>query len=439
MRRLVCVVAIALLAWGGVASSEIIRIGVVGPMTSMQGQHHWYGAVMAAEEINASGGLVIGDQVYEIELVQVDSNELEGSVDDAVSAVERVIGSVDFLVGGFRTEMVMAMTTTAAEHQVPFLIVGAAADGLLSGRVDVDYERYKYLFRVAPVKSSDLAKVSILMLADVVQTFREELDISTPRIAVVAERATWADGLVQAVSQTIVAPRAMGGFEGELAGTPQRPSALATDLSAELDAAERAGAHIIYTALSDRVGIPFGRTWGELEIPASVVGINVMAQSGLWLTAYTGGAGAYASTVAIYARDVAVTELTIPFVEAFIERFGDLPLYTAATYDALHILKSAVERAETLESDAVVEALEETDHVATIGRIVFDPTTHDLVWGPGYVTGVGVQWLDGEARAVWPRAWRPDPVNAPEFVISYPGAVPFVIAPWVVDLWSRER
>ena len=437
MRSCICIVAIALIAVGGAASDEVIRIGVVGPMTSMQGQHHWYGAVMAADEINLAGGLLIGDQVYGIDLVQVDSNELDGSVDDAVSAIERVIGTVDFLVGGFRTEMVMAMTNTAVNHQIPFLIVGAAADGLLTGRVDVDYEKYKYLFRVSPVRSSDLAKVSILLLADVVQTYREVLQIPTPKISVVAERAAWADGLVQAVTQMIVAPRALGGLECELAGTPQRPSALATDVSTELDAAERAGAHIIYTALSDRVGIPFGKTWGELEIPASVVGINVMAQSGQWL-AYTGGSGAYVATAAIYARDVAITSRTIPFVEAFIERFGDLPLYTAATYDALYILKQAVEQAQTLNSDEVVAALRATDHEGTLGRVVFHPETHDLVWGPGYVTGIGVQWLDGEALAFWPRAWRPDPLNHPEMVISYPGAVPYEIAPWVFDHWNTS-
>lgn len=434
MRTLLGLLTLTLMVLGGPASGEVIRIGVVGPMTAMQGQHHWYGATMAAEEINEAGGVLVGDRAYMIELIQVDSNELDGSVDDAVSAVERVIGRVDVLVGGFRTEMVMAMTQTAADHGVPFLIVGAAADGLLSGRVDEDYEQYKYLFRVAPVRSSDLARLSILLLADVVQTFREELGIETPRVSIIAERAAWADGLVAAVTQTVIAPRAMGGLEGALAGAPQRPSALATDVSAELDAAERARAHIIYTALSDRVGIPFGVTWGQLEIPAAAVGINVMAQSGQWL-AYTGGSGAYAATAAIYARDVAVTELTIPFVEAFIERFGDLPLYTAATYDALHILKTAVEKAETLDSDAVVVALEDTDHMGTIGRMVFDET-HDLVWGPGYVTGVGVQWLDGEALAFWPREWRPDPFEAPELVISYPGAVPYQIPPWVLDHWG---
>jgi branched-chain amino acid transport system substrate-binding protein len=34
-----------------------IKIGVIGPMNFTQGEGHWNGAVMAAEEINADGGI----------------------------------------------------------------------------------------------------------------------------------------------------------------------------------------------------------------------------------------------------------------------------------------------------------------------------------------------------------------------------------------------
>lgn len=434
MRTLVCFLALVLTAFGGVAASDVIRIGVVGPMTAMQGQHHWHGAVMAAEEINQAGGIVAGERTYTIELIQVDSNEMV-SVTDAVSAVERVVGRVHFLVGGFRTEAVMAMTEVAVEHGVPFLIAGAAADALLAGRVDADYDEYKYLFRVAPVRSSDLAKLSILLLIDVVQRFREDLGIAVPRVAVVAERLEWADPLVRQVEQLIAAPPPQG-LGAEWVGT-WRPSARAESVSSELTAVERADAHIIYTALSGPVGVPFGRDWGRLEVPAAAVGINVEAQSDKWLDA-TGGFGAYAATADIYAREVAVTERAIPFVEGFIDRVGELPLYTAATYDGLYILKAAVERAGTLAVDAVVGALEETDHVGTIGRMVFDEK-HDLIWGPQYVTGLGVQWLDGEALAFWPKNWRPDPVNLPDFEFGYPGAVPYQIPPWVLEHWAPEN
>lgn len=103
-----------------------------------------------------------------------------------------------------------------------------------------------------------------------------------------------------------------------------RPSALATSLTAELTAIERAGAHIVFTVFSGPVGVVFGRDWGRLQIPVAALGINVEAQAQGWLEA-TGGYGAYAATVGIYADGVAVTPKTLPFIEAYRARFGELP------------------------------------------------------------------------------------------------------------------
>ena len=63
---------------------------------------------MAAEEINAKGGVQVGKEKMKIELVKSDSNEFL-NVTDATNAMERLITSdkVDFIVGGFRTEAVL--------------------------------------------------------------------------------------------------------------------------------------------------------------------------------------------------------------------------------------------------------------------------------------------------------------------------------------------
>ncbi len=419
----------------GVAAcaQQVVRIGVVGPMAYIQGEHHWRGATLAAEEINAAGGIQVGGKAYMIELVRVDSNEML-SVSDAVSAVERAItaSKVDFRVGGFRAEAVSAMTeVVAADYRKIFLIAGASADELLKGRVDKDYERYKYLFRVTPIRSTYLARLSFLILTEAIQVFRRELGVEQPRVAIVAERADWANAIVTWVELMVNAPLPVG-LGGKHVGT-WRPSALAADVRPELSAVERAGAQIVFTVFSGPVGVVFGREWGRLEIPAAVVGINVEAQSGRWLEV-TDGFGAYVATAGIYAQGVAITETTIPFVEAYLARFGEIPIYTAGTYDAIHILADAIRRAGSLQTDAVIKALEATDYPSTIGRIVFD-SLHDPIWGPDYATGLGVQWQDGDLVAFWPLDWEYDPVNHPGMTLTYPGAVPFVIPPWVVQHW----
>lgn len=411
---------------------QVIRIGVVGPMAYIQGAHHWYGATLAAEEINAAGGIEVDGTKYTIELVRIDSNEMQPGP-EAVGAVERAITAlkVDFLIGGFRTEAMLAMTEVAADYKKIFLIAGAADDALLKGRVDKNYDRYKYLFRVTPVRSTSLARVSFILLGEVMDAFRRELGIAEPRVAIIAEQAAWANQVVTLVELMANAPLPFG-LGGKHVGT-WRPSALATSVAAELSAVERAGAHIVFTVFSGPVGVVFGRDWGRLQIPVATVGINVEAQAQGWLTA-TGGFGAYMATVGIYAEGVAVTEKTLPFVDSFRTKFGEIPLYTAGTYDAIYILADAIRRAGSLQTDAVIQALEVTDYVATLGRVVFDEL-HDPIWGPEHLTGLGVQWQEGAPRAFWPREWQPDPAAHPGLVVGYPGTVPYQIPPWVVDHW----
>jgi len=52
------IAAVCFPAWG----AKTIKIGVIGPMQFLQGKGHWNGASMAAEEINAQGGVKVGQQ-----------------------------------------------------------------------------------------------------------------------------------------------------------------------------------------------------------------------------------------------------------------------------------------------------------------------------------------------------------------------------------------
>jgi branched-chain amino acid transport system substrate-binding protein len=126
----VVVFLFAVSSWTVVLGQEI-KIGVIGPMKFVQGKGHWNGATMAAEEINAKGGVQVGDKKMKVKLIQADSNEFL-SVTDATNAMERLItkDKVDFIVGGFRTEAVLAMQDIAMEHRKIFIGCGAAHNEL---------------------------------------------------------------------------------------------------------------------------------------------------------------------------------------------------------------------------------------------------------------------------------------------------------------------
>ena len=118
-------------------------------------------------------------------------------------------------------------------------------------------------------------------------------------------------------------------------------------MTAELTAIQRADAPVIFTIFSASVGISFARQAGELKIPAAQVGINVEAQKDGFLEA-TQGMGNYVMTMNTYARGVEFNELTKPFMDEYIKRFGETPTYTADTYSAIiYNLVPVIEQAGT--------------------------------------------------------------------------------------------
>ncbi|MBA7672182.1 hypothetical protein ES703_80356 [subsurface metagenome] len=317
------------------------------------------------------------------------------------------------------------MQEKAMEYGMIFLGCGAS-DLLLCENVATDYEKYKYWFRVSPVNGNYLTTISFMLTGMVAQEVGALTYPEAPKIAILAENMMWADPLVAYAEGYFAAPPP-DGMGLTVVGT-WRPSQTATDVTAELTAIELAGANMIYTVVSGPLGVAYTTRWGEMQIPAASVGINVEAQKEDFL-AVTGGYGAYEMTMNTYAR-VEITDETIDFFDTFVDRFGEIPIYTAGTYEALNILAAAIESADTLDADAVVTALEATDLIGPAGRLVYmgtdTATPHDITWGPGYVTGLGVQWQDGELVCVWPNA------GGSLGALEYEGTVPYILPPWVV-------
>jgi len=410
---------------------KTIKIGIIGPMQFTQGEGHWWGAEMARDEINDAGGITVAGEQYLIELIKADSNEIL-STTDAAAAMERLItvDNADFVMGGFRTEAVFPMQEVAMDYQTIFLDCGAATKELCTV-VAEDYDRYKYFFRVTPICNVHLVSNTLMSVGMAGGIMKQQTGIQRPlRVAICAEGAQWADAMVGAMEALI--PAALG---MEVSGT-WRPSPTATELTAEMTAIEAANTDIIMPIISGPLGIPYARTWGELEIPAASVGINVESQKdGFWEA--TAGYGNYETTLNTYCEGVALSDTTVAFIDAFKAKTGQTPTYTAGTYEALRLLRDAIERAGTLESDAVVLELEKTDVTGTAGRLVFTgqdtDAPHDVTYGPGYVTGITTQWQGEEMKCVWPNLMTGDWEG-----VKYDGTVMWVAPPRVIAKLEAE-
>jgi branched-chain amino acid transport system substrate-binding protein len=375
------------------AQAQNIKIAILGPMAFVQGENHWAGAEMARDEINKAGGINVGGKRRQIELIRADTNEIQ-SVPDATNAVERAItrDKADFLIGGFRSEAVLAMQEVAADYKKIFLGAGAAHPQL-GARVEQNPERYKYWFRVTPLHVGDLVKASFAVIGVAADQFRKQRNIENPKVAIIAEKAIWTEGIVKAAQANF--PK----MKLDVVGTWQ-PSAVATDVTAEIAAIQRASADIVFTVLSGPVGIVVGRQMGEHNLSAIAVGINVEAQKDEFWQAAAGKANYVATLDTV--SEVEMTPKTIPFYRAFRERFKKSPTYNAAgSYDAMHLLKETIEKAASTDADKLVPVLQKTVFTGVAGVIEFDKR-HDLTFGPTRVTGLAIQWQDGKKVPFWP-------------------------------------
>lgn len=277
------------------------------------------------------------------------------------------------------------------DYKKIFLGVGSA-HSKLGINVESNYDRYKYWFRVSPTKDVDLARTLFAVLNAIAQQIRADLKTDTPKVAVLAEKAIWNEGIVAAIQKNLPA------MKMEVVGVWQ-PSAVATDVTAELSAIDRTGAQIVFTALSGPVGISVGRQMGERGMKAVAFGINVEAQKEEFWQAAAGKAH-FVSTLDTYS-DAETTPKTAAFVKAFRERFKKAPTYTAATYDAIMLLRDAIEKEGTTNADKIVGYIEKVEHVGTGAVASFDKR-HDLNWAVGKTSGVAVQWQNGKKVAFWP-------------------------------------
>lgn len=406
-----------------------IKIGVIGPIKYSQGKELWNGAVLAAEEINTGGGVKFDGNRIPIELIQADSNEYLGS-NTAAGAAELLIFkyNVDFIIGGFRSEAVLAIQDVAMDHKKIYCSAGAASMEL-SQRVAQFYDRYKYYFRLGTFNNYDMGKACFLQLNYIAENLRSELGIRKIRVAIAAEKARWVESVITAAR--FYFPR-MG---LELAGVFQS-SPVATDVSDTIKAVARTKAPIVLTLFSGNVGIPFVSQASDMKLPAVLVGINAEAQKNDFWEA-THGKADYAITLTTFAPNVEISDLTKPFLDNYTSRFGDLPSYTAnGTYTAIaNILVPAIETNDTLDADTLVEAIEKNTFKSPNGVYAFvkdelGRPLHELKFGVGYSLPLAVQWQKGKMEGIWPNNYQEKPGTP---TLTYKGIVDFQIPQWVIE------
>jgi len=439
LKRIVFLIIASLLVIGLVLPSTVaaapveIKVLVIGPMNDIQGDHTLWGAQLANTKIGTIHGPSSTD--YTFNVIEWDTDEIANptTAGDKLFTGLNTTGA-KIIIGGFRTEAVVTEIPKAMAAQALFFITGAATYSLLQNAAYAYDAGGKYLFRGTPINDVFLLNNAFQMLAMVVQEIKTA-GVTNVKVAIFAESLTWADTIVGTASALI--PTALNCTLGPVKRVSDTaPPDIVIPALTEI---KNANCHAILTVMSGPVGADFSQQRGALDIPAIPVGINVAIQTpGAWDG--TLGNVAWEVTMGTWTEGVEQTGKTATFLSDFKTAYGTLPIYNAASYDVLMSLAEAVKACGN-DIDAIIAWFENPANAQTItsGKAQYYPkwdgktvgwwtsagkylyalnsdqynalystlgysvpygtnftmppyTTHDLVYGPGYVTGIAFQW-----------------------------------------------
>jgi branched-chain amino acid transport system substrate-binding protein len=401
LSRAALVASLAVVAAAAPAlADDPIRIGVIGEESAVAGASITKAAQMAADDINAHGG--VGGRNLEILTYDDHSSAPEG-----VRAFQRAVSQdkVVAVIASYISEVALAIEPWSARLRVPFITPGAASNEI-SKQVHKDYDHYKYTFH-GWMTSAFIAQSICDAQHDLLVT-----GLHMKTAVIFSEDAAWTKPLDERYQECL--PKAGFTVLDHIRFNPDT-----TDFTPIFNGIEARKPDVIITGIS-HVGVQPTVQWHDQQVPIPMVGQSSQATTSVFWKD-TNGAAEGVVTASAAAAGVASTPLTVPFAEAYQARFGNSPAYTGyTTYDMVHIIAEAVQRAGSTDPDKLVTALEATDHVGTIGREQFygkdDPFTHALKYAPGLVTGVMLQWQQGKQVVLWPANLSNGTLKFPSFV-----------------------
>jgi branched-chain amino acid transport system substrate-binding protein len=392
-----------LLATGPFAWAEDqgpIKIGVIAEAQAVAGSSIPQAAQLAAEEINAKGGV----DGRKIEIVSYDNHS---SSAESVRAFQRAVNEdhVSAVIASYISEVVLSLEPWSARLKTVMITPGAGSDAI-TANIAKDYEHNKYTFHGYTTSSAaagfvcDAAKD---MLVD---------GLKMKTAVIMSEDAVWStpfDAGLEACLPTI----------GFTVLDHIRVSPDTTDFTPIFNKIEGQRPDVIITGIS-HVGVQPIVQWKSQQVPIPMFGIsNQATNSAFWKD--TNGATDGVIYQGVSGPGVAVTPKTLPFVDAFVKKYGNTPSYCGYTaYDEVYIIADAIKRAGSVDSDKLVAAMEATDYVGTIGRVQFlpqgDPHVHGLKTSAGFITGLMLQWQNGGQVNMWPAALANGKLEFPSFV-----------------------
>ncbi len=397
-----------------VSAAEPIVIGVPTSLGFLEGKESHKAVQMAVSEINAKGGVRVGAEKRPFQVVAADLRDAAAGVPvpEALLGIEKLIleqKPTAIVVGPFRSEALLAGMDIFAKYKMPMLGTVAMTPAT-EAKIKENPEKYKYVFRV-----SLNVTYWVQLLAGTNAALKNEFGFD--KVYIMNQDVAWARGTATGMEKAVYPKLGI-----EVVGHDEFPTGF-SDFSSALMKAKAKGAGVLFTCFDMPESGVLVKQWKSIKVPGLIAGfISPMAGEVAWQT-FDGKIGGLMN--AIFEVGNMPSEKYAPaknFYNKYKSTYGkgiQSGHGPAPSYESVYILKEAIERAGSLEPDAIVAEIEKTDRQGVMGRIKFDQG-HQVVYGTDPAeTAVGCffQWTDaGKRKIVYPKSLAEGEIVLPAWV-----------------------
>jgi len=394
-------IAAGVAAVPGISASAEKPIVIGAPLATafLYGWDAERGIRLAVEEINAAGGVTVGGKKRPFQAEVIDTRDLEAGVpvSEALLGVEKLIleKNADFIVGGpVRSEAALAAMDLLSKYKRISILTTGVLTPAYHKKVEENYAKYKYCFRISS-HVGVMANEFITFLGDIKKghgfnkVYIMVQDVEHARKGGEVMKKMLSDKGWDVVDMKIYPT-----------GT--------TDYSVGLNDAAGKKADILFLWMDMPESSILLKQWSTMKMKALPMGfVNAAEQPGFWKA--TGGKGEFLIVNLVNGGNAPakITPWTMKFADAYKKKWGLEPegYGTSSSYMAVYVLKDAIERAGSSDSNAVIAALENTNLMGVYGKICFDKKSHQIIPSldpaQGAVTSI-IQWQKGRRVQVFP-------------------------------------
>ena len=325
----------------GEKAAETVKIGAIGPLSgavAVYGVDCLNGINLAAEEINAAGGI----NGKKIEIISEDD---EGAPEKSVNAYKKIVtkDKAKLIIGSLTSGCTMAITSLAQAQKVLMIAPAATAPAITTAG--------DYVFRacfIDPFQGTVGAKFALESLG-------------SKKAAILYDIGNdYSVGLTENFEKTFAAGGSIVAKESYSTGDK--------DFNAQLTKIKNANPDVVY--LPDYYG-----TVALIAKQLRAQGINTPIVGADGWDGIVDNAGdevlnGYYSNH--YANDATIGAVKV-FVDAYTKKYNHAPTaFAALGYDSLYMIKDAILAAGSADSAAVKDALLKTNGTYVTGNITFD-------------------------------------------------------------------